>query len=217
MNIDELKAAWNVYDKKVEATQRLNEKVIESMIASRSDNRFTSVKRNIVFAFLWMFGWASIALLICLTNPFDYKMSWQYLPQVIFIACVVIFMAGMLNTFSKLKSIDITGANVDASLKKIIAIYERPRKFQKYTLILFLFSQVVLFPLSFLPKGIERVGFWRALGEQLIPMSITAMMLYAAHKLGVFKEKDKDKFKRDLNELEELKRMSKELSMNNEQ
>lgn len=214
MNIDELKAAWDVYDKKVEATQRLNEKVIESMIANRSDNRFMSVKRNMLFSFLWMFGWVSIALLICLTNPFGYKMAWQYLPQVIFIACVVIFMIGTLNTFSKLKSINITGANVDTSLKKIIEVYERPQKLQKYTLILFLFSQVVLFPLSFLPKGIERVGFWRALGEQLIPISIAATMLYAAHRLGVFKEKDNDKFRQDLNELEELKRMSKELSFN---
>jgi hypothetical protein len=211
MNIDELKAAWNVYDKKVEATQRLNEKVIESMIANRSDDRFATVKRNIIFSFFWMFGWASIALIICLTNPFDYKMAWQYLPQWIFIACVAIFIVGMINTFVKLKSISITNTNVDSSLKKIIEVYERPQKFQKYTLILFLSSQVVLFPLSFLPRGIERVGFWRALGEQLIPMSITGLMVYAAHKLGVFKERHKDKFKNDLSELEQLKAMSKEL------
>jgi hypothetical protein len=37
--------------------------------------------------------------------------------------------------------------------------------------------------------------------------------LYVAHKLGAFKERHKDKFKDDLNELEELKRMSRELSI----
>jgi hypothetical protein len=108
MNIDELKAAWNVYDKKVEATQRLNEKVIESMIASRSDSRFSAAKRYYLFGFLWMFGWASFALVVCLTNPFDYQMTWQYVPLWIFIGCVVVFIFGMMNTFSKLKSITIT-------------------------------------------------------------------------------------------------------------
>jgi hypothetical protein len=213
MNIDELKTAWSVYDKKVEATQRLNEKVIESMIANRSDNRFTAVKRNYLFGFIWMFGWASLALVICLTNPFDYQMNWQYIPMWLFIACVVVFVFGMINTFSELGSINITNTNVDASLKKIIGVYERPQKFQKYTLYLFLFSQVVLFPLSFLPRGIERAGLWSALGERLIPMAIAALMLYVAHKLGAFKERHKDKFKDDLNELEELKRMSRELSI----
>jgi hypothetical protein len=215
MNIDELKAAWNVYDRKVEATQRLNEKVIESMIASRSDNRFATVKRYYIFGFLWMFGWASLALVVCLTNPFDYQMTWQYVPLWIFIGCVVVFIFGMMNTFSKLRSITITNSNVDSSLKKIIAIYERPQKFQKYTLLLFLFSQAVLFPLSFLPRGIERFGFWPALGERLIPMVIVALMLYAAHRLGAFKERHKDKFENDLSELEELKRMSRELSISN--
>ena len=211
MNIDELKAAWSVYDKKVETTQRINDKVIESMIANRSDNRFAIVKRNYLLGFLWMFGWASLALVICLTNPFDYQMGWQYIPMWIFIGCVVIYTFAMVNTFLKLKTINITTTNVESSLKKIIEVYERPQKFLKYTLYLFIFSQVVLFPLSFLPRGIERSGFWLALGERLIPMSIAALMLYVAHKLGAFKERHKDKFKADLSELEQLKAMSKEL------
>lgn len=215
MNIDELKAAWNVYDKKVEATHRLNEKVIATMIASRSDHRFTRVKRNIAFSIAWMFGWASLALLICLTNPFDYTMSWQYIPQWIFIGCVAIFCIGMLGTWAKLNSISITNTNVDASLKTIIEIYERPQKLQKYTLFLFLFSQVVLFPLSFIPREFERSGLWKAIGQQMIPMAVAALMLYIAHRLGAFKERHKDKFKEDLNELEELKRMSRELVNSN--
>lgn len=214
MSIDELKAAWVVYDKKVEASQRINEKVIESMIASRSDNRFASVKRNYLLGFTWMFGWASLALIICLTNPFDYRSAWQYIPMWIFIGCVVIFIFGMILTFRKLRSVEITSNNVDSSLKTIIAIYERPRKFQQYTLYLFIFSQVILFPLSFLPRGIERFGFWGAIGERLIPMAIAGLMLYLAHRLGAFKENQKGKFKNDLDELRQLKIMSKELSEN---
>ncbi len=211
MNIDELKAAWNVYEKKAEATQQLNEKVIESMIANRSYNRFSTVKRSYLLGFLWMSGWASFALLICLTNPFDYEMSWQYIPLWIFIGCVLVFIVGMIRTVTQFNSISITNSNVGSSLKKIIEVYERPQKFQKYTLLLFIFSQVILFPLSFLPRSIDRAGLWPALAERLIPMAIAALMLYAAHKLGAFKERHKDKFREDLSELEELKKMSKEL------
>lgn len=211
MSIEELKSAWTAYDKKVEASQRLNEKIIESMIASRSHDRFSNLKRTYLFGFLWMFGWAAFAWLICLTNPFDYEMSWQFVPLWIFIGCVVIFIVGMISTFLKLKSINITHTNVGSSLKEIINVYERSQKFRKYTLWLFLFSQLILFPLSFLPKGIERLGLWSAIGERLIPITITVLLVYIAHKLGAFKDRHKDKFKDDLNELEELKKMSKEL------
>lgn len=216
MNIDELKNAWNDYDKKVEATKRFHENLIESMIANRSGDRFSKIKRNYLLGFLWMFGWAALALLICLTNPFDYEKSWQYIPLWIFIGCVVVFIVGMIRTVTEFNSISITNNNVGSSLKKIIEVYERPQKFQKYTLWLFLFSQVILFPLSFLPRAIERAGVWPALAERLIPMAIAALMLYAAHKLGAFKERHKDKLKEDLSELEELKRMSDELAISNE-
>jgi hypothetical protein len=211
MTLDELKLAWKAYDHKVEATQQLSEKVIISMITHRSDSRFNAAKRNYRIGFLWMAGWAAFALLICFTNPFDYQMAWQYVPVIVFVVCVVIFVVGMMNTYLQWSRISIQQATIDSALKKIIEVYERPRKFQQYTLYLFLFSQVILFPLSFLPRSIERAGFWPALGERLIPMAIAALMLYAAHRLGAFKERHKDKFREDLNELEELKAMAREL------
>jgi hypothetical protein len=63
---------------------------------------------------------------------------------------------------------------IDDSLKKIIAVYEKPKRFVKYILIIFLISQVVLFPLSFLPRNIENMGLWTALAERLISISIAA-------------------------------------------
>jgi len=81
--------------------------------------------------------------------------------------------------------------------------------------IVFLFSQVVLLPLSFLPKNIEQFGFWPAMAERLIPISISGFLLFAAYKLGAFKERNAEKFKDDLNELETLKAMKSELANEN--
>jgi len=129
---------------------------------------------------------------------------------VIFFATTILIVA-LVVSFLHLKNITITHHNIDESLRKIIAVYERPGKFLKYTIILFLFSQLFLFPLSFLPAGIERRGLWGALAERLIPISISALILWIAYKLGAFKERYAKKFKDDLGELEELKAMATEL------
>jgi hypothetical protein len=36
MNFEELKTAWQVYDKKIQAVQSINEKLMEAMIKERS-------------------------------------------------------------------------------------------------------------------------------------------------------------------------------------
>ena len=94
-------------------------------------------------------------------------------------------------------------------------MYEKPKKFLKYTLIVFLFTQVFLFPLSFLPPSIERLGFWPALAERMIPIAIVAGLLIIASKLGAFKERQGERFKNDLSELQELKAMAMELKTEN--
>jgi hypothetical protein len=113
--------------------------------------------------------------------------------------------------YVRLKDIRITHNNVDESLKKIIAIYEKPKKFLYGTVVVFLFSQTVLFPLSFLPRSVERMGLWSALGERMIAISVAALILFVAFKLGAFKERHAEKFKEDLSELQSLKAMSAEL------
>ena len=212
MNIDELKTAWKAYDRKLQSTQAINEKIIISMISERSGARFARVKQRYLIGFLWMAVCLSFGFAILLGNPFDYDLTLQYVPTVIYCACLAILIISMVRSFMGLRNITISHNNLDVSLKKIIAIYEKPRQFIRYIIIIFLFSQVVLFPLSFLPRGIERMGLWPALGERLIPIAIAALMLWIAHKLGAFKERHGKDFRNDLNELEELKALSSELS-----
>lgn len=215
MNLDDLKTAWKEYDRKLESTQRIHEKIITSMIAERTGNRFSKLTRQYIISFAWMLICLTFGVLVLLTNPFDYGSTLQYIPMVIFVIGLVILMAGMAMRFFTLRKITFSHTNVGEALMKIIAEYEKPKKFFYFTIMIFLFSQVFLFPLSFLPSSIESMGLWPALGERLIPISIAALILFAAYKLGAFKERHVDKFREDLNELQSLKEMSAELSRDN--
>jgi hypothetical protein len=212
MNLDELKAVWKAYDRKLQSTQAINERIIVSMITERSGNRFSKVRKRYILGLTWMFICLMVSVLILLTNPFDYEYTLQYIPMVIFAVGVTILITGMTISYLKMQGITITHQNVGEALKDIIAVYEKPKKFLYYTVIVFLFSQVFLFPLSFLPRSIENKGLWPALAERVIPISIAALMLFVAYKLGAFKERHVDKFREDLNELESLKAMAAELS-----
>lgn len=211
MNLDELKTSWKEYDRKLKTTQQMNEKILLSMITERVGNRFATVKRNYVISFSWMGLWLAFSILVIATNPFDYDYSIQYVPMLIFAVGLSILITGLVRSYQVFQKIDINQYNVGEGLKRIIAVYERPKKFFGYTVIVFLFSQVVLFPLSFLPRIIDRMGFVPALAERMIPIVIGGLLLFVAFKLGAFKERHVGKFKEDLNELEELKAMSAEL------
>lgn len=214
MNLDELKTAWKAYDRKLQSTQAINEKIIVSMVTERSGNRFSKVRKQYILGLAWMLICLMFSVLIILTNPFDYEYTLQYIPMVIFAVGVTILITGMTISYLKIHGITITHQNVGEALKDIIAVYEKPKKFLYYTVIVFLFSQVFLFPLSFLPRSIENKGLWPALAERIIPISIAALMVFVAYKLGAFKERHVDKFREDLNELESLKAMAAELAEN---
>jgi hypothetical protein len=212
MNLDDLKSTWKVYDQRLQAAQTLNEKIIVSMITERSSTRFSTVKTQYVVGLAWMLVCLTAGIAILWGNPFDYRYKIQYIPTGIYTICLIIVLIDMVRSFIALRHIAIHHHTIDDSLKKIIAVYEKPRRFLKYILIIFLISQVVLFPLSFLPRNIETMGLWTALAERLIPISIAALLLFAAHKFGAFKDRHAKKFKTDLDELGELRKMSGELN-----
>src|SRR5688572_18925329 len=129
MNLDELKTVWKAYDRKLQSTQALNEKIITSMISERSGSRFSNVRTRYVVGLIWMVICLAFSILVIITNPFDYVHSMQYIPTGIFAVCLVILIGGLIKAYVALKDIRITHNNVDESLKKIIAIYEKPKKF----------------------------------------------------------------------------------------
>ncbi|HYC84318.1 MAG TPA: hypothetical protein VEB86_03810, partial [Chryseosolibacter sp.] len=113
MNLDELKAAWKVYDRRLQATQEINERLIVSMITERSVSRFSRVRKNYGIGFIWMAICLAAGLLVIFGNPFDFRYQVQYVPMIIFCSGIAILMAGMIKPFLELKDVSINHLNVD--------------------------------------------------------------------------------------------------------
>lgn len=213
MNIDELKTAWKEYDRKLQSSQSLNERIITSMIRERSRSRISRAQRSYIAALVYMFVVLSFCIAVFFGNPFDFRHEFQYVIIGIFIVCILIFIVSLIAIVSELKRIDIGRQNLDVSLKKIIGIYEKPRKLVNRAGLVVLIA-TVLFPLSFLPRSIESHGVLMGIVLQVIPISLSILMIYGASKLGAFKDRFGEKFKEDLRELNELKAIAEELSNN---
>lgn len=210
MNLDELKTAWKEYDQKLVSTQKIQEKIIVSMITERSTSTWTKARRYYIFGFLSASVWLMFSVAVLTGNPFDFRYSYQYIPMAIMAMCFLVFLILFIINYRALSAIPIHTATLTASLKSIIDHYDKPKKLLTGVLYTYLASAFI-FPFSFIPTKIEREGIWSALGETMIPIAISLAILIIAHKLGAFKERHKGKFQRDLNELQELKSLSAEL------
>lgn len=211
MNVEELKSAWAAYDAQLKASNRLQQEMISSMIANRSTSRFYSVRRKYLLGVSWMTVCLVLAVTVIVTNPFDYQLTVQFVPLTLFSVCLLVLIIGMLAGYRNLKRITLEKETLAASLKHIIAEYERPQRLMNYTLIVLLFTAVVLFPFSFLPAAVKNIGLGAAIAERLVPIAISTLLLYVAYRLGAFRERDAPLFKEDLTELQQLRAMSNEL------
>jgi len=212
MELDELKTAWQEYNVKLQSTKALSDRLIISMIKERSHSRLSKVKRNYIIGFFYMSGWLIFGAAVLAGNPFDYKQSIEYLPVVIYCICLLVLILMMLRTYKAFEKVEFNVDSINKALKIIIDIYEKPNRFSEWTLRLLLFSATVLFPLSFLPRKVVRMGVFGGIAETLLAMAISAGILFTAYKLGAFKERQSAKFKEDLKELNELKSLSEELN-----
>lgn len=100
--------------------------------------------------------------------------------------------------------------SIGAFLKKILDSYERNKIVEKWFGMIFL-SIGLMVPLSFLPQKIEKNGLSSALLETALMMGITLLLYFLAFRFGAFKNRNKEKFSKDLAELNELKAMALEL------
>jgi 4-hydroxybenzoate polyprenyltransferase len=210
MNLDELKTAWQEFDRKLVSTQAIQERIIITMLAERSSTTLTKARRYYLFGLVTAAAWLLFSAAVLSGNPFDFRYVYQYIPIAIMALCFLVFLILFVINYRALSSIQIHHANLAESLRSIIDHYEKPKKLLTGILYTYL-AAAFSFPLSFLPPKIERVGVWPALGETLIPITISLVILFIAHMLGAFKEHHKEKFQSDLSELQELKAMSAEL------
>ncbi len=211
MNLEELKSAWTAYDHQLKASQQIQERLITSMITTRSASRFSSVRKKYLLGMAWMTLCLVAGLVIITTNPFDYHSMLQYIPMALYSLCLLMLVTSMLKGYLRLQTITIEKETLEVSLRNIIREYEKPQQLMKYTLITLVFTAAVLFPLSFLPNTVKTMGLSLAVAERLIPIAISALLLFVAYKLGAFRERNAPRFKEDLTELEQLKALSREL------
>jgi hypothetical protein len=211
MDIDELKMAWHDYDQKLQSARSISETIITSMIRERSHSRLEKVISLHIYGIIYLTCMILLGMAILAGNPFDYRQFIEFIPVGIYTVSMILIGAGMLRSLNRLRKVDLNTGDVDSSLNKIIEIYQTPGKHLYISLKLLFFSAVVLFPLSFLPRKIEASGLSHALLDTLIPMILSGFMLFAAYKLGAFKETNMEKFKRDKEELSALKSIAEEL------
>jgi len=209
MNLEDLKSAWQVYDKKIQASQAINEKLIESIIKERSVSRVAVIKRQYHFFFFMMAVELVVLAAILIGNPFDFKYRVQFVPYVLVGIGVVVAIFNLLKLYRKLCG-PLSNSPIGVFLKNILESYEQNKVFEQWFGVIFL-SVGLIIPLSFLPHKMEHNTLTAAILEISLMMLGTLLLYLIAFRLGAFKNRHKEKFSKDLAELNELKAMSLEL------
>jgi len=209
MNLDELRTAWKLYEKKIQSSQAISQKIIESMIKERSSSRVASIKKQYQF-FCAMLSAEFILIIAILTgNPFDFKYKLQFVPYILLGTCIVIAFVNILQLYKKLNH-NFSANPIGIFLKTMVEGYEQNKVYEKWFGILF-FSVGLIMPLSFMPHKIAQNGLLSALLETALMMAGTLLLYWIAFRLGAFKNRNEEKFRNYLDELNELKTISAEL------
>jgi len=209
MNLEELKSAWQVYDKKIQTAQVIHEKLIESMIKERSFTRISKIKQQYNGFFIMLLVELVVLTAVLIGNPFDFKYKLQFVPYAFLIAGIIVAFFNLLSLYKNISGA-LSNNSIGAFLKNILDSYERNKIFEKWFGMIFL-SIGLMVPLSFLPQKIEKNGLSSALLETALMMGITLLLYFLAFRFGAFKNRNKEKFSKDLAELNELKAMALEL------
>ena len=202
MNLEELKSAWQVYDRKLQATQAFNEKLIFSMIRERSNSRVSRLKRDNTLLMLFMFLEIAFLVAVFAGNPFDFKFLWQYVPFLFILVGNLMGIIVLFRVYKMLKT-DITNTNLRSFLKNLIETFEKNKKAEGwFGAIMFLSGSLTIF--SFLPNKLATKSLSMAIVDTLIPLAISWLIYLIAYKMGAFKNQKERAFKKDLSELEKL-------------
>lgn len=209
MNLVELKSAWQAYDQKLTFSQKINEKIVISMIRERSNSRLSKMKRENRLLMLFMLFEFFVLLAVFIGNPFDFLYLWQYIPFLFLLIGNLMAIVMLFKVF-KMINVDITGIDLSSFLIKLIQSYERNKKAEGwFGAIMFVSGCLTIF--SFLPNKLAQKTLSLALLDTLIPLLICILIYYIAFKLGAFKNKKSEEFKEDLQELQEFSSELKEV------
>ncbi|HZF63711.1 MAG TPA: hypothetical protein VEZ55_04470 [Chitinophagaceae bacterium] len=209
MNINEIKTEWIRVNQKLATTDKLNEKLIQSMLKERSRSRVSKIRReNTMYMVLMILNLVLIAAIFW-GNPFDFKYTAQYIPYGLLAIGVLMAIVALIKSFQSF-NVDINNMSLENFLTKTLYEYEKNKKIETWFGRIIL-SAGLLTAFSFLPKKLENKDLWQALTETAGSIIITLVIYFVAFKAGAFKNRKKEGFENDLNELNELKGIAVDL------
>ena len=209
MNIDEIKTEWIRVNQKLATTDKLNEKLIQSMLKERSRSRVSKIRReNTMYMVLMILNLVLIAAIFW-GNPFDFKYTAQYIPYGLLAIGVLMAIVALIKSFQSF-NVDINNMSLENFLTKTLYEYEKNKKIETWFGRIIL-SAGLLTAFSFLPKKLENKDLWQALTETAGSIIITLVIYFVAFKAGAFKNRKKEGFENDLKEWNELKGIAVDL------
>lgn len=209
MNLEELKSVWNAYDKQLQSSKVLNEKLVRSMIKERSQTRMTKVRQENKLLFIVMIIELLFIGAILVGNPFDFVYTAQYIPFILLSVGIVLALINIYKNTSVL-SANLSYVALDSFLKNVINEYEKNRKLQQWFGGIMLASACLVI-VAFLPNKLENKELIPALTETAVMIAITLAVYFLMLKSGIFKTHTKEEFQNDLKELEDLKALVDDL------
>lgn len=210
MELEVLKKSWANLNEKFQHTTTFNQKLIESIISSRTFTTVDRIKRMYTGFYIVLTVEIVVLVAILLGNPFDFQYNLQFLPYALLLIGVVLAFKNLRHLSSAINKLSAR-STIDLYLKGIVSIYDLNKRYEKWFGVSLL-AVGLLVPFSFLPQKLERMSLTAALADTAIMISISLLLYVAAFKLGAFKNRHKESLQKDLADWEELKTLANEMN-----
>lgn len=210
MELEVLKKSWANLNEKFQHTTTFNQKLIESIISSRTFTTVDRIKRMYTGFYIVLTVEIVVLVAILVGNPFDFQYNLQFLPYALLLIGVVLAFKNLRHLSSAINKLSAR-STIDLYLKGIVSIYDLNKRYEKWFGVSLL-AVGLLVPFSFLPQKLERMSLTAALADTAIMISISLLLYVAAFKLGAFKNRHKESLQKDLADWEELKTLANEMN-----
>lgn len=210
MELEVLKKSWANLNEKFQHTTTFNQKLIESIISSRTFTTVDRIKRMYTGFYIVLTVEIGVLVAILVGNPFDFQYNLQFLPYALLLIGVVLAFKNLRHLSSAINKLSAR-STIDLYLKGVVSIYDQNKRYEKWFGVSLL-AVGLLVPFSFLPQKLERMSLTAALADTAIMISISLVLYVAAFKLGAFKNRHKESLQKDLADWEELKTLANEMN-----
>jgi len=203
MDLEELKLNWKSLDEKIMVSQKLNEKMIRSMLKDQSKSTVYKIRNRLrrlalFFAFIFILFIAILA-----GNPFDYTHWYEYFPAVSYTLLLVAGLEIVVREFFSVSKITLEQNNLRESLSRIIVLHASYKTVMER---IWKISLVIgfLLGISLMVRNFEKYGLAKSL-LFIVGNAVTVILAYLLAK-KIFKkipDRNLEELKTTLAELDE--------------